>query len=118
MSCQIGGKRSEDADIIVLSSTAGAAKWMLAFSVSFLFFASFKLAGLCEGRPVYKKGSGSSAMFLLVQEGKSNWAIGPSTTNTSAGIVSGTATNSSSSTPVRLGVTNLIICPPGNHFCP
>ena len=43
------GEKSEDADIIVLSSTAGAAEWMLAFSVPFLFCTSVKLAGLSEG---------------------------------------------------------------------
>ena len=33
----------------MLSSTAGAAEWMLAFSVPFLFCTSVKLAGLSEG---------------------------------------------------------------------
>ena len=69
------GKKSEDADIITLSSTAGAAKWMLAFSVSFLFCTSVKLVRLIEGRPVYKKGNGSTARFLHVGEGGTLWIV-------------------------------------------
>ena len=43
---------------------------MLAFSVSFLFCTSVKLARLSEGRPVYQKGSGSTARFLWVGRGR------------------------------------------------
>jgi len=50
-----------------------------------------------EGRPVYKKGSRSTVKFLLVQEGRTTWGIRSSTTSTSAGIVSGRATNSPTS---------------------
>merc|ERR1712013_356110 len=50
-----------------------------------------------EGRPVYKKGSGSTELFLRVPEGKSAWAITPSTTSSSAWLQSGRATNSPTS---------------------
>ena len=43
---------------------------------------------------MYKKGSGSTALFLLVKEGKTVWAIRSSTTSTGAWIQSGRATNS------------------------
>ena len=46
---------------------------------------------------MYKKGSGSTAKFLLVAEGDTFWAIQSSTTSTRASIVSGRATNSPTS---------------------
>merc|ERR1712012_1130386 len=49
------------------------------------------------GRPVYKKGSGSTARFLVVAETRTYWHISSSTTSTAAGIQSGRATNSPTS---------------------
>jgi len=58
---------------------------------------------------VYKKGSGSTALFLLVQEGGTLWGISPSTTGLNGWIVSGRATNSPTSSRAggsrREGVT-------------
>jgi len=62
-----------------------------------------------SGRPVYKKGSGSTALFLFMQEGKAAWSIRSSTTSASAWIVSGRGTNSPTSSRAggsgREGVT-------------
>jgi len=70
-----------------------------------------------EGRPVYKKGSGSTALFLLVAEGFSAWTIQSSTTAMDFSyyydyyywIASGRATNSPTSSRAggnrRKGVT-------------
>jgi len=63
-----------------------------------------------SGRPVYKKGSGSNTMFLLVKEGKCLWSIKDSTTSEMAYIQSGRATNSPTSSraggSVRYGRAN------------
>merc|ERR1712107_873209 len=64
-----------------------------------------------EGRPVYKKDSGSTALFLLVPETMTSWVITNSTTST-RGILSGGATNSPTSSRAggsrRIGVTRWI----------
>jgi len=61
------------------------------------------------GRPVYKKGSGSTALFLLVKWGLSSWGIMSSTTSTRSWIESGRATTSPTSSRAgasrRWGVT-------------
>merc|ERR1712007_60474 len=63
-----------------------------------------------SGRPVYKKGSGSTTRFLHVKEGKCLWSIDDSTSSEMAYIQSGRATNSPTSSraggSVRYGRTN------------
>merc|ERR1711963_26993 len=62
-----------------------------------------------EGRPVYKRGSGSTALFLFVPEGKTAWSINDSMSPTGGWIQSGRATNSPTSSRAgggsRKGVT-------------
>jgi len=50
-----------------------------------------------EGRPVYKKGSGSTPQFLFVGEGYNHWIIRSDTTSWVGFIVSGRAANSPTS---------------------
>jgi len=90
---------------------AGSGRVLNRETESLGFFGYFRLqeGRWSEGRPVYKKGSGSTAQFLRVNNKNAYWVIGDSTTGYGNWIKSGRATNSPTSSRAggsgRFGVT-------------